>query len=359
VALVTCVVLLAGCTSSAPGAMALTAPKTGSGIGQPSPFLGANLSSVACGATLRCVASAVSFDPNPTSATLTTSTNGGLVWRHATGDLPSGAEFLSTGCAASVCMVAGRSLYGALAYASAKPAAPWKPTAVIEKGSVTQAVTCAGLRWCMVIAADSSHVFAVSSLSAGAAWTAEGSLPAGTATIQDISCSSTLHCLATGTTSTGAPEVAMTPDGGETWTTSTLPSTPGIVGVLGAACRSGTTCIAIVTTSLSGASTILESSDDGATFGALLDPSTAPVSQPLAVSCVATTCVIVGRSTSGSGAALELATPGTTRSLSLAYVPTALLSVSCPTTTRCVAASTASLVVLSPSVPKARQQQSR
>ncbi len=114
-----------------------------------------------------------------------------------------------------------------------------------------------------------------------------------------------------------------------------------------------------MTTNSTGASTIVESSDGGATFTAPLDPSTTPVNQPLAVSCVATTCVVVGRSTAGAGAALQLTSNQRSRPLSLSYVPTALLAVSCATTVRCVAVSSASLVVLSPSAPKSTKQQTR
>jgi len=351
--------LLAGCTSTTQGVATLPAPSVSTGIGQPSPFLGANLASIGCGSTLRCAAGAVSFDPNPTSAPLTTSSDGGLAWRRATGSLPAGAEFLSTGCAASVCLAAGRSLFGALTYASAKPGAPWKQTASIETGSLVQSVACAGVRWCVAIASDSSHVFSASTLNAGGSWTTGGSLPAGTGTIQQLSCSSPTSCLAAGTTSAGQVELAVTANGGATWTASALPATPAIVAVLSASCRTDATCLAVVATNSTGASTIVESSDGGATFGALLDPSTSPVSQPLAVSCVATTCVVVGRSTAGAGAALQMTSNEKSRPLSLSYVPTALLAVSCPTTARCVAVSSASLVVLSPSAAQTSEQQTR
>jgi len=347
--------VLGGCTSTTQGVATVPAPTASTGVGQPSPFLGANLASVGCGTTLRCAAGAVSFDPNPSSAPLTTSDDGGLSWHHATGSLPASAEFLSVGCAATVCMAAGRSLYGALAYVSAKPGAPWKQTSSIGAGSVTQSVACAGLRWCMALVSGSTHVFSATTLSAGGSWTAGGSLPDGTGTIQRLSCSSTTHCLAAGSTSTGQAELAMTADGGATWTASSLPSSPVVVGVVGAACRVDATCLAVVTTNSTGASTIIESTDGGATFTELLDPSTGPLSQPQAVSCVATTCVIVGRSSSGAGAALQMTTNEKSRPFSLSYVPTALLAVSCPTAARCVAATTASLVVLSPSVPQTTQ----
>jgi hypothetical protein len=351
IALCVVAVLLVGCTTTTATTPALTAPPTGTGVGQPSLFLGANLSDVACATTLLCSAVADSFDPYPSSPTIATSLDGGLSWKQATGNIPNGAAYLATSCAAKLCMATGRSLAGSLAYVSPQPGAAWKATKPIESGAVTQAVACAGIRWCVTISSDSTHIFASTSQDAGTVWTAAGTLPAGSGAIQELSCSTTLVCLATGSTVYGAPEIDLTTDSGQSWTVATLPTAPAITGILGASCRSDSICLVVVTTSSTGATALIESTDGGASFGASVTPI-APVTQPLATSCVSTTCVVVGRSSTGAGAAVELLGAAAARAFRLSFAPTGLLAVSCPTPSRCVAASTASLVVLSPSVPK-------
>ena len=349
---------LAGCTTTPSSTAAVAAPATGHGVGQPSAFLGANLSAVGCGSTGRCVAVGTSFEPNPTAPAVSTSDDGGLSWQSAGGSVPSGATLLGGSCAARVCMVTGRSLLGALVYASPRPGAGFSPSARIEAGSLAQSVACAGLRWCLAISADSTHVWAASTLDAGSTWTTGGTLPATTATVLRLSCSSPSDCLASAASTTGAAELLVTHDGGASWTPATLPSQPAALSVLGAACENATQCFAVVSTSQAGASTLLTSADGGSTFSASEAP--ALVAAPLAVACASTTCVEVGKSASGAAAAAQLPTAVSGRQLSLSYAsPTPLLSVSCSSASRCVAASSASLVALSTSVPKARQDKSR
>jgi hypothetical protein len=303
------------------------------------------------------VAVGTSFEPDPAAAAVSASSDGGLSWQAASAGVPSGATLLSGSCAARVCMLTGRSLLGALIYVSPRAGAAFAPSARVEAGSVAQSVACAGLRWCLAISADATHVWAASSLDAGSTWTTGGTLPSSVATVLRLSCSSPSDCLASAASTSGAAELLVTHDGGASWTPATLPSQPAALSVLGAACEDASSCFAVVATSQAGASSLLTSVDGGATFA--LSSGAATVAEPLAVACASTTCVVVGRSASGAAAAAQLGTGAAGRELSLSYAPTPLLSVSCSSATRCVAASSASLVVLSTSVPKGRQDEAR
>jgi hypothetical protein len=346
-------------SSSSSSAVSVAAPPTGTGVGQPSPFLGANLSDVGCGSTQLCAAVGTSFDPEPTSATVAISADGGLSWAKSTGITPPSTNFLSTTCAAKICMTIGRSLLGGLVYVSHGHGVAWTSTAKVQADSIADAVGCAGRSWCLVVSADSTHVFASTSVDGGASWTLGGALPTGTGLVQHLECATSSSCIASGTTVNGGPQLTVTNDGGRTWTVASIPSSPAVLGVLDASCRIlGAVCLAVAQTTTAGATTLLESSDGGATFTA----PTAAISQPagpVGVSCVATTCIVVGRDAKGAGAAVELVGSAGPRGLKLSYTPTQLLAVSCSSAARCVAASASSLVVLSPSVPQRRQQQSR
>jgi hypothetical protein len=174
--------------------------------------------------------------------------------------------------------------------------------------------------------------------------------------VRRLSCSTTLACVAVGSSVNGGPSLSVTHDGGETWIPATLPTAPAVLFVLDAACRSDGTCFAVIATSAKGASALLESTDGGATFEAPAQ-TTQLVTQPIGVGCASTTCVVVGADERGAGAAVELTSSGSSKELRLTYAPTPLLAISCATPSRCAAVSTASLVILSPSVPKSRQQQ--
>ncbi len=115
--------------------------------------------------------------------------------------------------------------------------------------------------------------------------------------------------------------------------------------------------MAIAGTSSSGATAPLVSIDGGATF--TVSSAIQAVSEPLAVSCTSDACVTVGKDTRGAGAASVVVGVRAPISIALRYVPNPMLAVSCPETTRCIGATTASLIVMTPLVPKRGHQQTR
>ena len=353
-ALVLATASLAGCTSSTTSAT-VSVPTVETGVGQPTPFLGANLVAVGCGASLRCATVGNAFDP-VTTAPIATSADGGITWHAVASSAPGATRFTTVACSATSCMAVGRSLLGSLLYAATSTTAGWKATSRPETGALGETVGCAARQWCMAIFSDASHVWATTTLDAGATWTTAGDLPAGTGSVRTLSCTSPTTCIAVGTTDTGGAQVTTTHDGGATWAAASLPASPTAVSAVSAACRLDGTCLAIVATSLAGATTVLSSSDGGATFAAPTTPILA-VATPLAVACASATCVLVGKSTTGDAQAVQLSATGSVRSLMLTFAPTPLTAVSCASAERCVALSSGSLVVLSLSVAKRSQQQ--
>jgi hypothetical protein len=350
------VLSLGACTSTeaAPG---VAAPKTGTGTGQASPLLDANLAQVACAPTGLCAAVGTAFDPSATSAAVASSDDGGLSWARDQASAPGKTSLTSVGCGPQGCLAVGRSLAGALVYRLVDRASSWSATAIAAPGALAEAVACASKRWCAAIYHDATHRWMATTLNLGRSWTTAGSLPTSTGPIYQLSCASSSDCLVSGVDASGHGLLEVTHDGGGTWSAATFPNL-STGTVWSAACKSATTCLAVVDVAGSATGTsVLESTDGGATF---VQPPL-PWSQidvPRSVTCATITCITVGATTAGAGTAMSYATTtGPGKVLALSFAPTTLLSVACSAPDRCVADGLGSLVALSPSVPKRSQQQ--
>ena len=164
-------------------------------------------------------------------------------------------------------------------------------------------------------------------------------------------------------TGTGEGAVALSADGGQTWT---FASVPNGIGVLrSATCSSPTKCLAAGSTSSSvnnvvpAKGVLLGSTDGGHTWTPA--PGSPPVADVFDIECPsATVCAMVGTvwkgtPAVGTGAVAESGDAGTTFHLSsAAYVPLTLTALSCPTTTTCMAAGGDSLARVTLSPPKPR-----
>jgi hypothetical protein len=313
-------------------------------VGQPSPFLGGNLAALGCGAPSLCVAAGASFDPNPAGAVLTASTDAGATWSVVRSSAPASTTFTSVGCAGASCIAAGQANGAPWAIgAIATHRLTWVPTSPLPGGGGIGAVACSDSRLCLVVGGQ-SPVRSLATSDAGATWQSIGTLPSNTQTIAHLDCSSRTHCVGVGVSTSGAPVIDRTLDGGATWQSATLPTSTSIV--LSAACSSAGRCVAAGRTGAGGAPTLLLSTDDGASF--TTSTSVGALVTPTAASCRGTTCVVVGADQAGAAAASAYRGASPASSFTLRYLPTPLVAVSCATSTWCEAASASSLVSLTP-----------
>jgi hypothetical protein len=215
---------------------------------------------------------------------------------------------------------------------------------------VITSVECAGPSDCTVIASDGTTFWSAHSSDFGHTWQREGNLPPGLQDAGNLSCLPGGSCLVTGFTATtaghGQGAVALSSDGGATWSASTVPAGTGLIQ--GVACATVTSCLAVGTTSTTVTAVvpahglILRSDDGGHTWvGAATAP---PVDDIFGVACSATLlCAVVGTDWVGSpaigtgAAALSRDGGGDFTASTTEYTPLALTGLSCPTTHYCVA----------------------
>ena len=182
-------------------------------------------------------------------------TNGGISWKAqyvAGGSTP---QLSSVSCpTATECMAVGSngaSLPGSGVIVTTDDAGvAWSPaTAPMEALTVTS-VTCASATDCTAIVSDGTSTWSAHSIDFGQSWQQEGDLPPQFLAGNDLSCTAGGSCLVAGyvPTSNGHGEgaVAVSADGGQTWSQATVP--PGLGVLQGAACLSASLCLAVGTT---------------------------------------------------------------------------------------------------------------
>ncbi len=166
----------------------------------------------------------------------------------------------------------------------------------------------------------------------------------------DLSCTPGGSCLVAGyvpvSNGHGEGAVAVSADGGQTWSQATVPA--GIGVLQSAACLSSSLCLAVGTTTTTVSDVVpakgelLRSADGGHTW----EPATGPLSvdDVYGVACPSTRqCAMVGTMWIGSpaigtGAVAQSINGGVTfRASTAAYVPITLTALACPTTSGCVA----------------------
>ena len=334
------VVGLSACASPKKSGINGTAVK-GQGIGQPSPFLGANLSAVSCGSGELCAAGGAPFQDGIATPVLAYSHTAGAKWAPARIATGAGATITSTACAAARCLAVGFDGDQPLLLSISRSSSARTWVAAMQPGAGTLvSVGCAGTSTCIgLVRSSSGSIITVRSTSG--TWSELGQPPSDLATPVRMSCSSTSTCTAVGTSSTGSPVVLITRSGGATWSVAEI--SKKATTILGASCRSDGLCWAV---GRKGTASLLTSSRRiGAPFLKVSPPSGLVVAND--VSCSGTTCVVVGADDTAKGAAVAFAGTATT-TLDLSFAPTALVAVSCGTARACSAASAGSLVAMVP-----------
>jgi Bacterial Ig domain len=227
-----------------------------------------------------------------------------------------------------VCLVVGPAVPGASQAAAAGAPGSWQvdkyftPTPGDMNG-----ISCPTTTNCVAVGTTGVRAgFVEATADGGASWVADNAPPG--VSLLGVSCPSAVDCTAVGTTApVGGVAVAIgTTNGGATWTPETIPS--HVVTLSGISCPSTTTCTAVGATGSSSA--VVATANGGTTWTAEAIPTNAGTLN--SISCPSTTtCVAVGEGPMGTGA-VETTDGGSTWSLALFGGN----SVSCPVTSECV-----------------------
>jgi hypothetical protein len=229
------------------------------GFGADSPWLGPfvsvalpalvnSLTRVDCATATRCwaIGETVGTAGNPNGAAVVATTDGGVKW--ASQVVPSAVGYLSgIACSdPSHCTAVGQTIQAASAQAAViittvDGGAVWSqvpaPPGILD----LTAVTCRTDGRCIAIGSAAAGAVALVSAGTGAAWTQQGALPPNTSGASDISCTDEQTCWVTANTTVNPDQVAgtiaVTNDGGVSW--SAVPVPTGLGFLNGISCRQG------------------------------------------------------------------------------------------------------------------------
>jgi photosystem II stability/assembly factor-like uncharacterized protein len=226
----------------------------------------------------------------------------------------------------------------------------WTPATAPSGVLTVESVVCPTPSQCTVIVNDGAQRWSARSADFGRTWQRMGNLPSGFVGTDALSCPTDGPCLIGGYTATGTGHgqgaIALSPDGGQTWTPATVPA--GIGLLQDATCLTVSVCLAAGSTSTTVSDVVpahgqlLRSVDGGHTWAAATAP---PVDAVYGIACpTARVCALVGANWTGNptvatGAVAQSGDGGATFASSpSAYVPLTLVALDCPTAAHCVAA---------------------
>ena len=349
---------LTGHPSSPLAARVLGEPKgTPLVVGQPAPDGTGELGAVSCPTSRRCWAVGVA-GPNPPATgaeVIVATTDGGTKWRAQRVAGGSTPQLSGISCPTSTeCMAVGSngaSLPGSGVVVTTNDAGTtWSPVTAPPNALTVTSVECASTSDCTAVVSDGISTWSAHSDDFGQSWQQEGGLPSPFLPGDDLSCTAGGSCLVAGYVPTsnghGTGAIAVSADGGQTWSLATVPAGVGVLQ--SAVCVSTSTCIAAGTTATTVSDVVpakgelLRSSDGGHTW--LATVGAPPVDDVYGVACPsARQCAMVGTKwvgfpAVGTGAVAQSLDGGLSfRASTSAYVPISLTALSCPTTSSCVA----------------------
>ncbi|MGH9079531.1 MAG: WD40/YVTN/BNR-like repeat-containing protein [Acidimicrobiales bacterium] len=238
----------AACTSSAAGpssTIAAGSPWSGAFATVVLPTPVNSLAAVDCPTDTSCLAvgSTAGSAGVPNGAAVIATTDGGATW--ASQVIPATAGYLS-GISCSDqrdCVAVGQATQSAdglaAVIATTDGGRSWQARPVPPGFLDVTAVSCRADHRCIAVGDVAGGAAVLSSASGGSAWVQRGALPPGVSGATGVSCSDDVHCWVT---ARRAPDpyhvagvVALTSDGGSTWTV--LPTPTGIGYLNGISCR--------------------------------------------------------------------------------------------------------------------------
>jgi len=295
-----------------------------------------------CSSSLDCTLVGVTVDAtdvselesSPGNSFILDTTDGGTNWTPQTNPAPT-SELLAVSCAsASACLVGGEAtMLGTTTGGSA-----WSVQPVPSGVGITSSVSCGSTTTCAAVGAGSL----LRSTNSGSSWTVEP-LPNASWSLSAVSCVSASRCVAVGS-GNGVPASLVTADGGTSWTSSTIGS--GSFAGASVSCASAADCV-VVGIVIDEASSppfkpaAFTTSNGGASWKASSVPNSAGVGLLESVSCPTTSqCVAVGPSvgatTPGTESLVLVSSDGGATWSSAPAPPDLLDAVSCGSATDCV-----------------------
>ena len=209
-------------------------------VGQPAPSGTGELGAVSCPTARRCWAVGVA-GPNPSAAganVIVATTDGATNWRaqHVAGgstpqlsgiSCPSPAECMAVGSN-------GASLPGSGVVVTTHDAGTiWSPATAPTNALTVTTVACASTSDCTAVVSDGISTWSAHSDDFGQSWQQQGDLPSSFLPGDDLSCIAGGPCLVAGYVPTsnghGAGAIAMSADGGQTWSLATVPTGVGML----------------------------------------------------------------------------------------------------------------------------------
>jgi photosystem II stability/assembly factor-like uncharacterized protein len=297
------------------------------------------------------------LNPPPTTGTtvIAATTNGGVTWKAQQVAGGSTPQLSGVSCPSpSECMAVGSngaSLPGSgVVITTSDSGAMWSPAAAPQNALVVSSVTCASPADCTVIVSDGTSTWSAHSPDFGATWQQAGNLPAGFLPENDLTCMAGGTCIDAGYVPTsnghGQGAVAVSGDGGQTWTAASVPAGLGVLQ--STTCLSATVCLAAGTTGTTVSDVapakglVLRSTDAGHTWtsttGALPVEDVYGMACPSAQQCAMVGTEWFGLPAVGVGAVGQSVDAGVTfRGSPTSYIPFTLTAVSCPSLAGCIA----------------------
>ena len=320
------------------------------------------LSFVSCPTAEVCVAAGF----GPYSPSFIATTNGGRTWRTTATDIGRDEYNLQAlDCpSASECIAVGNTGFGFSI--STDQFTTWTTTASFDNGNVSpDGVSCPSVTTCYIVSTastgTSSRWSVIRTVNSGVTFSSVATGTASPSADASISCSRPTSCTAAGLGPTGKV-VESTTNGGAKWKIAKLPST--VSRPLGLSCGAPGICTATVSSSKTPTSLMAASTfNGGATWSLRFIASNAESVNTAELMCnfVGTcfgngssiacsrlgACLVVGYSIPSDSVFASRYTDGSWRHVSVPIGPPPLSSVSCPTSTLCVAVGYAGLILRS------------